>query len=130
MIAENIDDARLKRKLTRFAKRNFSGDKNKAASFLLQKAIDLSDVIDWKRFPVSDQTPMLTVRTNVKLRASMANRPRKNGNKTREKRVEDLTKLPFYGMWADREDMKDSVAWVNAMRKARTERRKARHESR
>lgn len=28
----------------------------------------------------------------------------------------DFASLPFFGMWADREDMKDSVAWVNKER--------------
>ncbi|MBI2844063.1 MAG: hypothetical protein HYX78_11745 [Armatimonadetes bacterium] len=28
-----------------------------------------------------------------------------------------VTSLPFFGMWADREDMKDSVAWVNKERR-------------
>lgn len=28
----------------------------------------------------------------------------------------------FIGMWADREDMKDSVAWVNAQRKKQDDR--------
>jgi hypothetical protein len=29
---------------------------------------------------------------------------------------EELTRLPFFGMWADREEMADSVAWVRRMR--------------
>ena len=29
---------------------------------------------------------------------------------------EDFSKLPFIGMWADREDMRDSVAWVRKLR--------------
>ncbi len=93
MLAENVDDARLKRKLSRFAKKNFAGDKKKAASFLLEKAIDLSDVIDWKRF-------------------------------------EQLARHEAFGMWADREDMKDSVAWVNASRKVEENHRRRRHEAR
>ena len=28
-----------------------------------------------------------------------------------------ISSLPFCGMWADREDMKDSVAWVNKERR-------------
>ena len=28
----------------------------------------------------------------------------------------DFKGLPFFGMWADREDMKDSVAWVRKER--------------
>ncbi|MEK7249878.1 MAG: hypothetical protein AAB209_05575 [Bacteroidota bacterium] len=31
-------------------------------------------------------------------------------------RLERLLAHPFVGMWKDREDMKDSVAWVNKMR--------------
>jgi hypothetical protein len=29
---------------------------------------------------------------------------------------EDFAALPFFGMWADREDMADSAAWVRQMR--------------
>lgn len=29
---------------------------------------------------------------------------------------EDFVNLPFFGMWADREDMRDSVAWVRKQR--------------
>jgi len=29
---------------------------------------------------------------------------------------EDFASLPFFGMWADREDMADSVAWVRRVR--------------
>ncbi len=28
----------------------------------------------------------------------------------------DITSLPFFGMWADREDMADSAAWVHKER--------------
>lgn len=31
---------------------------------------------------------------------------------------EDFLTLPFFGMWADREEMEDSVAWVRKMREA------------
>ncbi len=30
---------------------------------------------------------------------------------------EDFANQPFFGMWADREDMRDSVAWVQKQRK-------------
>ena len=30
---------------------------------------------------------------------------------------EDFANQPFFGMWADREDMRDSVAWVRKQRK-------------
>ena len=30
---------------------------------------------------------------------------------------EDFAALPFFGMWRDRQDMKDSVAWVRKERK-------------
>lgn len=29
---------------------------------------------------------------------------------------EEFVNLPFFGMWADREDMRDSVAWVRKQR--------------
>ncbi|MBI1929439.1 hypothetical protein HYR99_34990 [Candidatus Poribacteria bacterium] len=29
---------------------------------------------------------------------------------------EDFASLPFFGMWTDREDMRDSVAWVRRRR--------------
>ena len=35
---------------------------------------------------------------------------------------EDFTKLPCFGMWADREDMRDSVAWVRKQREKWLER--------
>ena len=31
---------------------------------------------------------------------------------------EDFANQPFFGMWADREDMRDSVAWVRKQREA------------
>jgi antitoxin (DNA-binding transcriptional repressor) of toxin-antitoxin stability system len=33
-----------------------------------------------------------------------------------KKKKVDLSKLPAFGMWKDREDMKDSVAWERQMR--------------
>jgi hypothetical protein len=41
------------------------------------------------------------------------------------KSMRDLTRLKFFGMWKDREDMKDSVAWVNAQRRKAESRYKA-----
>ena len=35
---------------------------------------------------------------------------------------EDFANLPFFGMWADREDMRDSVEWVRKQRKKWKER--------
>lgn len=35
---------------------------------------------------------------------------------------EDFRKLPCFGMWADREDMRDSVAWVRKQREKWLER--------
>ena len=32
---------------------------------------------------------------------------------------EDFSNLPCFGMWADREDMSDSVAWVRKQREKR-----------
>ena len=45
-------------------------------------------------------------------------------------RLERLLAHPFVGMWKDREDMKDSVAWVNKTRKERMLRRRKRYEAR
>jgi hypothetical protein len=42
-------------------------------------------------------------------------------------RSEEFAALPFFGMWADREDMKDSVAWVQKER-AKWHQRAARQE--
>ena len=30
--------------------------------------------------------------------------------------VEEIAALPFFGMWANREDMADSIAWVREIR--------------
>lgn len=35
---------------------------------------------------------------------------------TSDEEKEDLLSLPIFGMWADREDMEDSVAWVRRQR--------------
>ncbi len=35
---------------------------------------------------------------------------------TAAKENEDFANQPFFGMWADREDMRDSVAWVRKQR--------------
>ena len=35
---------------------------------------------------------------------------------------ENFVNLPFFGMWADREDMRDSVAWVRKQREKCLER--------
>lgn len=35
---------------------------------------------------------------------------------------EEFANLPFFGMWADREDMRDSVAWVQKQREKWIER--------
>lgn len=37
-------------------------------------------------------------------------------------RVEKLKDLPAFGMWADREDMEDTIAWVRALRESREKR--------
>lgn len=37
-------------------------------------------------------------------------------------RVTDLRSLPAFGMWANREDMQDSVAWVRRQREAWSDR--------
>jgi hypothetical protein len=33
-----------------------------------------------------------------------------------DERLAEFRALPFHGMWADREDMADSVAWVRGIR--------------
>jgi len=40
----------------------------------------------------------------------------------RRKRAGRVTSLPFFGMWANREDMKDSAAWVRKERERWSER--------
>ena len=40
-----------------------------------------------------------------------------NTQNTEAKKNEDFANQPFFGMWADREDMRDSVAWVRKQRK-------------
>lgn len=35
---------------------------------------------------------------------------------------EEFSKLPCFGMWADREDVRDSVAWVRKLRERGLER--------
>ncbi len=41
---------------------------------------------------------------------------------TEAKENEDFANQPFFGMWADREDMRDSVAWVRKQREKWKER--------
>ena len=45
-----------------------------------------------------------------------------NTQNTAAEENEDFANLPFFGMWADREDMRDSVAWVRKQRKKWKER--------
>jgi hypothetical protein len=33
-----------------------------------------------------------------------------------QEEMDEFVNLPFHGMWADREDMADSVAWVRRLR--------------
>lgn len=40
--------------------------------------------------------------------------------------AEEILKSPAIGIWADREDMKDSAAWVDKMRRQSRERRSKR----
>lgn len=40
----------------------------------------------------------------------------KESSKIEEKPKRPLRDEPFFGMWADREDMKDSTAWVRKIR--------------
>ena len=39
-----------------------------------------------------------------------------NTQSTAAEENEDFANQPFFGMWADREDMRDSVAWVRKQR--------------
>ena len=39
-----------------------------------------------------------------------------NAQSTAAEENEDFASQPFFGMWADREDMRDSVAWVRKQR--------------
>ena len=43
---------------------------------------------------------------------------------TPDEEQEALLSLPFFGMWADREDMEDSVAWVRRQREGWNHRHK------
>lgn len=48
--------------------------------------------------------------------------PSVKGNDKKKKRP--LRDEPFFGMWKDREDMKDSVAWVRKIREEQWNRHK------
>ena len=43
-------------------------------------------------------------------------KPAPKQRKPKTMTTEEFLSLPFFGMWADREDMKDSVEWVNKER--------------
>jgi hypothetical protein len=45
-----------------------------------------------------------------------------DGQNTDSNESEDFANLPCFGMWADREDMRDSVAWVRKQREKWKER--------
>ena len=45
-----------------------------------------------------------------------------NQSTTSDDENEDFANLSFFGMWADREDMRDSVAWVRKQREKWLER--------
>ncbi len=62
--------------------------------------------------------------------SSLAKRAIRLENEVDLARLERLLAHPFVGMWKDREDMKDSVAWVNKTRKERMLRRRKRYEAR
>lgn len=42
-----------------------------------------------------------------------------NASGSRQRRRKSFADLPAFGMWKDREDMKDPVAWVRKQREAR-----------
>ena len=45
-----------------------------------------------------------------------------NTQDTEAEKNEDFANQPFFGMWADREDMRDSVAWLRKQREKWQER--------
>ncbi len=47
--------------------------------------------------------------------------PPQKQQKKKVKKI-DLSKLPAFGMWKDREDMKDSAAWVRMIREKNSRR--------
>ena len=55
--------------------------------------------------------------TEVEVSISPVEQPEAAPASTSEAGCEtDFARLPFFGMWADREDMADSVAWVRRQR--------------
>ncbi len=62
--------------------------------------------------------------------ASLAKRAIRLESKMDLARLEKFLSHPFVGMWKDRKDMKDSVAWVNARRNKEMERRRKHYEAR
>ena len=52
---------------------------------------------------------------------AIINPPKSKTKKIKKKNV-DFSKLPAFGMWKDREDMKDSAAWVRMIREKNSKR--------
>ena len=48
--------------------------------------------------------------------------PEKKASETSAKKIPSIRDSPLFGMWADREDMKDPRAWIETMRAKRRER--------
>ena len=61
------------------------------------------------------------VRIQIELADKAAVSDDENQNKDSNE-SEDFANLPCFGMWADREDMRDSVAWVRKQREKWKER--------
>jgi hypothetical protein len=65
-----------------------------------------------KGFLVLDSPLALPDGTEVRVRVEPV--PLENAPPPQE--PEEFTRLPFFGMWADREEMADSAEWVQRMR--------------
>jgi addiction module RelB/DinJ family antitoxin len=82
-----------------------------AAAVLNARGLSIADVVqmtlkqiaDEKRLPYGVGLPV----------------ERNNEQPVSSSEVEELTKHPAFGMWADREDMKDPAEWVRSIRRGR-----------
>lgn len=75
---------------------------------------NLAEVLE--QVDIGKQTYIIKKFGKVKAQIS---RPSKSSVSKKEK--VDFKKLPGFGMWADRDDMKDSAEWVSKIRKPRYE---------
>ncbi len=55
--------------------------------------------------------------TEVRVQIELADLTSVNRQDTDSDESEDFINLPCFGMWADREDMRDSVTWLRKERK-------------